>query len=93
MSEKSKELSSLKEKLQGEKRTAVARVEQKLGEQVSKLQQQLQKVREQGREEVASLEREMTKQVAEEREKSEHLRELLHSTKKVYMVHCRVTQL
>ena len=61
----------------------MGRVEQKMSEQVSKLQQQLQKVREQGREEMASLEREMAKQVAEERDKSEHLRESLLATKKV----------
>lgn len=61
----------------------MARVEQKMAEQVSKLHQQIQKVREQGREEMAALERETTKQLAEEREKSEHMRELLHATKKV----------
>jgi hypothetical protein len=82
-SQKAKELSSLKEKLQGEKRSAVGRVEQKMAEQVAKLHQQLHKVREQGREEAASLEREMNRQLAEEREKSEHMRELLHGAKKV----------
>ena len=61
----------------------MGRVEQKMAEQVTKLQQQLQKVREQGREEVASMEREMNRQLAEERDKSEHLREVLHGTKKV----------
>ena len=61
----------------------MGRVEQKMAEQVAKLQQQLQKVRELGREEVASTEREMNRQLAEERDKSEHLREVLHGTKKV----------
>ena len=78
-----KELSTLKEKLQSEKRTAVGRVEQKMAEQMAKLQQQVHKVREQGREDVATLEREMNKQMTEEREKSDHLRELLHEAKKV----------
>lgn len=54
-----------------------------MAEQVTKLHQQLQKVREQGREEMAALDREMTRQLAEEREKAEHLRESLHTTKKV----------
>ena len=61
----------------------MGRVEQKMAEQVTKLQQQLHKVREQGREEATSLEREMNRQVVEEREKSEHLRELLHAARKV----------
>ena len=61
----------------------MGRVDQKMAEQVAKLQQQLQKVREQGREEMASLEREMNRQLVEERDKSEHLQELLHAAKKV----------
>ena len=61
--QKSKELSSLKERLLSEKREAVARTEHRTTEQVAKLQQQLQKVKEQNREEKATFEKQMTRQL------------------------------
>ena len=81
--QKAKEISSLKERLLSEKKAAVARMEQKMNEQVAKLQQQLHKARQQSREETVALEKDMSKQLAEEREKTEQLRKSLHSTVKV----------
>ena len=78
-SQKLKELSALKEKLLYEKKASVLRVEQKMADQLAKLQQQVQKVRE----EMVAMETEMTKQLSEEREKSGQLREALAVTKKV----------
>lgn len=81
--QKAKELSSLKERLLCEKKTAVGRVEHRMNEQVAKLQQQLLKAKEQNKEEMVALETEMSKQLAEEKEKNDQLRESLRSTKKV----------
>lgn len=74
-----------------EKKAAIARVEQKMVDQLTKLQQQLQKTKENCREEIVVLETELTKQLAEEREKSEQLREALSATKKANSNNCTCT--
>lgn len=74
-----------------EKKAAIARVEQKMADQLTKLQQQLQKTKENCREEIVVLETELTKQLAEEREKSEQLREALSATKKANSNNCTCT--
>ena len=83
LEDKQRELYACKVKLQEEKKGALARLEAKMADQVSRLQLQIGKMKEQDSRELTVLRDELESQLADERERTNQLREALTTCRKV----------
>lgn len=83
LDDKQREVYACKLKLQEEKKAALTRMEAKMVDQVSRLQQQIQKMKEQSSRDLDTTRRVLESQLTEERERANQLRETLATCKRV----------